>query len=1365
MPGQNINNYNFNKLDARLSEQKYFDITLSSDKDGYDSEVIFSKKVIGEDNSTLLPINIDLNSALCNQKDTLSWGNFYSGNTLISKTYYNPNNIDISCETATTLCDIGLTATDNGLYDKMTGESLTFTMGINEDEKFNPHYYDRRFKMHPVTGFTSSPNHRFSGNTKQTLYSIVSKENNKVGYYNELYGGFYQGFYKLFGYDYEVFPERLNKGWTSELLLKPRYVEEFSATTNQTFLNDVYSDNSGTFFFIGTRSENKYYHPASGSPQSDSGYTRVTSILGDCLKTCACSDTGVTNSDCINVYPQTATTTTHRTGNCTSYSTSEDVKLQDPDQDLFSNALSVRFSGDGRNPKICVKYIKFTGDCVTTGTCENTGLTYSSGYTIVETCTTKGIYDDCGYEKCKFSSQEQWLMVSTVFERYTTIDGCDLLNWGGLGDVREELYPSEIGGASYNLIMPPQTHEGSNKEKIRSYINPNWKWFENNDKRLGTLKVYVNGYLFLEIEDFEEIIPHELNTEKEKQLGVPFNISIGGGTQGLRESLIPSGCTIDSTDTPTDTPLNSPLGGGPEGPYIQDPELMPNETLSGTSLSGLTTDIIMEPNFAGSFMGGISQFRMYTEPLTFPQIQHNFRVLKDRFELLDFWCTECVDCNDCRLEVTAFADIPITPTPTPTTTITPTITPTPSITSTVSVTPTPSITSTVSVTPTPSITSTVSVTPTPSTTAAASITPTPSITSTPSVTPSITSTVSVTPTPSITPSVTSSVSVTPTPSTTSAVSTTPTPTTTPTSSVTSTPSVTVTPSITPTSSVTPTPSITSSVSLTPTPSITSTSSVTPTPSITPTVSVTVTPTSSPVSSLTPTPTVTPSTTPTPSVSITPSVTSSITPTPSVSITPSITASVTPTPSVSITPSVTSSITPTPSVSITPSVTSSITPTPSVSITPSVTSSITPTPSVTSTVTPTPSTTWIGVQMKDCCTDEVVGAFNVLSDSIIGDSIFYNGSCIYYAVNFGAPSPLNPYLILDYDDCDACELDHPCPSVSATPTMSVTQTPSTTPTITPTQTVTQTPSVTNTVTPTSTPTITPTPSITLSQTVTPTQTQTPTPTPSLCHDCPDGYTWTPVDSETCQVTLVTGATAPSSPYTVSAQTYQTYSELGTRIYNTTNFPTNGSGSTTQYTFLNSPSNTLWRNASLNTVDGPLNRCAIWTDQESGGNWLPTGKWIGFTDCLTGLFDGKTYYVGIAGDNHFRLRLDGDIIVDTRETNSPYLPSNDRAFKIWNVYPVVIGSGDHNLELFGYNNSSFAGFGCEIYDNTFEELTGATSLSDINIIYSTSGQTSFTIVQNTDGSYDSEGYTCPDGYQYSACEDDCVQTLTCSGDTIV
>ena len=183
--------------------------------------------------------------------------------------------------------------------------------------------------------------------------------------------------------------------------------------------------------------------------------------------------------------------------------------------------------------------------------------------------------------------------------------------------------------------MPPQTHSGTTKEEQRTYINLTQKWFEDRIKRLGILKIYINGYLFMEIPDFEEIIPHELNTEKEKQLGVPFNISIGGGTQGLRESLIFSGCS------------------GLTGPYIQDPELMPNETLSGTTLSGLTTDIIMEPDFGGTFMGGISQFRMYVEPLTAPEIQHNFRVLKDKFNLYDFWCKDCIECvdSDCRLNV------------------------------------------------------------------------------------------------------------------------------------------------------------------------------------------------------------------------------------------------------------------------------------------------------------------------------------------------------------------------------------------------------------------------------------------------------------------------------------------------------------------------------------------------------------------------------------------------------------------------------------------------------------------------------------------------------------------------------------------
>jgi hypothetical protein len=76
--------------------------------------------------------------------------------------------------------------------------------------------------------------------------------------------------------------------------------------------------------------------------------------------------------------------------------------------------------------------------------------------------------------------------------------------------------------------------------------------------------------------------------------------------------------------------------------YIQDPEVMPNQTLSGTSLSALTTNILIEPNFAGTFDGGISQFRMYVNPLNASEILHNFDLLKTNFQMFDPRCPSCI---------------------------------------------------------------------------------------------------------------------------------------------------------------------------------------------------------------------------------------------------------------------------------------------------------------------------------------------------------------------------------------------------------------------------------------------------------------------------------------------------------------------------------------------------------------------------------------------------------------------------------------------------------------------------------------------------------------------------------------------------
>lgn len=57
--------------------------------------------------------------------------------------------------------------------------------------------------------------------------------------------------------------------------------------------------------------------------------------------------------------------------------------------------------------------------------------------------------------------------------------------------------------------------------------------------RQGKMKVYiyVNGYLKMVSKELPELMLRPLNDGAERQEGVPYNISIGGGTQGLAERI------------------------------------------------------------------------------------------------------------------------------------------------------------------------------------------------------------------------------------------------------------------------------------------------------------------------------------------------------------------------------------------------------------------------------------------------------------------------------------------------------------------------------------------------------------------------------------------------------------------------------------------------------------------------------------------------------------------------------------------------------------------------------------------------------------------------------------------------------------
>jgi hypothetical protein len=146
------------------------------------------------------------------------------------------------------------------------------------------------------------------------------------------------------------------------------------------------------------------------------------------------------------------------------------------------------------------------------------------------------------------------------------------------------------------------------------------------------------------------------------------------------------------------------------------------------------------------------------------------------------------------------------------------------------------------------------------------------------------------------------------------------------------------------------------------------------------------------------------------------------------------------------------------------------------------------------------------------------------------------------------------------------------------------------------------------------------------------------------------------------------------------------------------------------------------------------------------------WLGFSSCVN-VVTAKTYWVGLGADNNFRFVVDGVEFVNT--LGGPYgNPSPGNAFLYWHVYPIYLSEGEHIVEIFGLNVSNVAGFGCEIYDNTLEELVGATNVDDINVIFSSRDNQYITVAQNLDGNYINFGYSCPDGFIYQSCNNTCV-----------
>ena len=242
-------------------------------------------------------------------------------------------------------------------------------------------------------------------------------------------------------------------------------------------------------------------------------------------------------------------------------------------------------------------------------------------------------------------------------------------------------------------------------------------------------------------------------------------------------------------------------------------------------------------------------------------------------------------------------------------------------------------------------------------------------------------------------------------------------------------------------------------------------------------------------------------------------------------------------------------------------------------------------------------------------------------------------------------------------------------------------------------------------------------------------------------CPPGYNMTP--GGLCyggSPINPTGCGTNTTNLNLCARPYVEYTSHGGRIYNA-GFSTDGSGSYTSF------SNSFWTNTNPAAVNkGPLNRAGVWTC-----SFNYTTAWVGKS--VKKYFpETKTYYVGIGADNYVRFKIDGQLIAQFGNPGPSGVLSGN--FRFWHVYPVTLNAGYHVIEVAGKNDGAEANFGCEIYNNTSSQITGALSTASLNIIMSTAEW----VNQPTNVFDNGTCRTCPTGYAFNPDDGKCYQVTS-------
>lgn len=562
----NLKNYNFNKMDMYLSNFQYYDYYLTLDE--------LSIPPYSDD---CFVVNYDFNDI-----------NIYSTGSTSASTIHSLETWVGAINSGYTFTTFGLTGLDNGYvsFDKTTGDTAnTALLSALTGTTVVITSGDTRLTLNHVTGMT--------GNYEYPI-DILSDSS---GDYAKLCGGFYQGYYKLDGYNYQVLPTRVEKAWVADFWLRKSDLtcSGYTGTT----LNDTYPDNKGFFFYMGTRAENKFWNIFEGLN---------TGCTSGCTSSSAC--TGTVTTYC---------TIPKETEIAISGDSGYPIRLSPPPLEITEISNPFLLYGRARKNNRCGTCGSKTDDLGTLTTCSSATTITITGFTTEITnrqnpfliygrasnnrsCGTCGASSGFGNQTvCTFSG-----FTSVLDELDKDVDVIDnaigfrIKDDGSIGyralkltgtcvdDVYITGVTVEEGYSVSGVVTDDQWHMVSirfvlNKEVPENKLNCA-------SPRVGKLMIYVDGRLKKTFYEVDEFIAKRLNEYKDKQLGVPFNISLGGGSQGLLESM-----TFDGQD-PNDLGLK------------------------------------IEQNFAGTFIGDISQFRFYICDLNWIDINNNYNRDKNRYE-------------------------------------------------------------------------------------------------------------------------------------------------------------------------------------------------------------------------------------------------------------------------------------------------------------------------------------------------------------------------------------------------------------------------------------------------------------------------------------------------------------------------------------------------------------------------------------------------------------------------------------------------------------------------------------------------------------------------------------------------------------